>query len=150
MAKKLLIKGIKSLKQVLCDVSGIALIETLVAMGIISVVAVAYLMGMSATSKAIMISEERVTAENLAKSQIEYIRSQPYDDVNNPPLYSPEMMSNDDIQNGYDVDIQTERVNPLEGSTDIDVGLQKLTVVIYHSGTEVFKLEGYRVNEAVP
>jgi type II secretory pathway pseudopilin PulG len=150
MAKKLLIKGIKSLKQVLCDVSGIALIETLVAMGIISVVAVAYLMGMSATSKAIMISEERVTAENLAKSQIEYIRSQPYDDVNNPPLYSPEMMSIDDIQNGYDVDIQTERVNPLGGSTDIDVGLQKLTVVIYHSGTEVFRLEGYRVNEAAP
>jgi type II secretory pathway pseudopilin PulG len=150
MAKKLLIKGIKSLKQVLCDVRGIALTETLVAMGIIAVVAVAYLMGMSATSKAILISEERVTAENLAKSQMEYIRSQPYDDVNNPPLYSPEMMSVDDIQNGYDVDIQTERVNPLEGGTGTDVGLQKLTVLIYHSGTEVFKLEGYRVSEAAP
>jgi Tfp pilus assembly protein PilV len=129
MAKKLLIKGIKSLKQVLCDVHGIALTEALVAMGILAVVAVAYLMGMSATSKAVMVSQERVTAENLAKSQVEYIRSQEYQD-------DPQQYLEVDTPNGYGIYIQGDVV---------EVGLQKLTVVVDRDGAEVLRLEDYRM-----
>ena len=146
MLKRLLTRCIQSFRQTHNDTSGISLVETVIALGILAIVAGAYLMGMSATSKAVMVSQQRVTAENLAKSQMEYVQSLPYDTVDNPPLYSPTTMSLEDIQNGYDVDIQAERVNPLEGGTGVDVGLQKLTVLIYRSGAEVFRLQGYRWN----
>ena len=144
MFRKLMIKGIKSLKQVLWDVRGIALTEVLVAMGIIGIVAVAYLMGISATSKAVMVSREKVNAENLAKSQMEYIRSQPYDEVNNPPQYQE--LSPSDIPETYSVIILTERLDPEGDGTTDDDGLQKLTVFVNRDGSGVFQLEGYRMN----
>ncbi len=123
---------------------GMTLVETLIGLGIISMVAVVFLMSMSTTSKAVMISQERVTAENLAKSQMEYIRSQTYDAENSPPQYLE--LPVEDIPANYDVAISAERLDPQEDGTGDDDGLQKLTVVVTKSGSELFRLEGYRMN----
>ena len=123
---------------------GMTLIETLIGMGIISVMAVVFLMSMSTTSKAIMISQERVTAENLAKSQMEYIRSQTYDAENSPPQYLK--LPTEDIPANYDVTVSAERLDPEADGTGDDDGLQQLTVVVTKTGSELYRLEGYRMN----
>lgn len=143
MMRKLLSKGINSLRQALHGERGIALTEALVTMGIIGIVTVAFLTSMSATSKAVLVSQERVTAENLAKSQMEYVRSQQYDELNTPPQYT--LLPAGDIPENYAIVTTSERLDPEgDGAVDDD-GLQKVTVIVNHDGAETFRLEGYRM-----
>lgn len=143
MIRKLLTKGLPGLKRVLRGEQGITLTEVLVTMAITGIVTVAFLTSMSATSKAVMVSQERVTAENLAKSQMEYMRSQQYDELNTPPQYL--LLPAGDIPENYAIVITAERLDPEgDGSSDDDE-LQKLTVIVNHDGAEAFRLEGYRM-----
>ena len=134
----------KSLRQILHSERGIVLAEALVTMAIAGIVITAFLYSMTTTSKAIMVSHQLVTAESLAKNQMEYMRGQPYDPTN-PPHY--DLLPEVDKPEGYDVIITAERLNP-KNPDDLanDVGLQKFTVVVNHDGVEVFKLESYRMD----
>ena len=57
---------------------GFLLIEILVGLALLGIITVAFLNGLSTTAKGVSVSQERVSAESLAKSQIEYIRIQDY------------------------------------------------------------------------
>jgi len=57
---------------------GFILIETVVALALLSIIGVTFLNGLFTTSKIIAISQESVATESLAKSQIERIKSQDY------------------------------------------------------------------------
>ena len=122
---------------------GLALTEALVTMAITGIVIAAYLFSMSTTSKAVIVSQQLVTAENLAKSQMEYMRSQPYDEANNPPQYV--VLPAGDIPDGYTIIITTARLDPKGDGLTNDDGLQIFTVVVNYDGTEAFKLEDYRM-----
>jgi type II secretory pathway pseudopilin PulG len=143
MIGKSLSQYIKHLGKMLHSEDGIALTEALVTLGITSIVAAVFLTSMSTSSKAVLVSQEQVTAENLAKSQMEYAKGQQYDEVNNPPQYT--MLPPGDIPENYAISISAERLDPEgDGITDDD-GLQKLTVVINYDGAQAFHLEGYRM-----
>ena len=128
--------------------SGFSLIEVMIALAILGLVAVAFLSGLSTSLKAVFISDERSTAQTLAQSQMEYVKSQDYDESTEPPQY----VENVDLTpSGYTVDISAERLNPEGDGTDDDDGLQKITITIYHSEVvdedeKVFTLEDYKVN----
>lgn len=124
--------------------SGLTLVEVLVALAILAAVAVIFLLGLSTASRATVVSQERVTADSLAKSQMEYVKSSPYDDVNNPPLYGidPNLL----IPEGYGVSVTAEHLDPDNDGTDDDDGLQKITVTITRNGETIFTLESYKVN----
>lgn len=124
---------------------GLTLIEILVALGILAAVAVVFLVGMSTSSKAVMVSQESVAADSLAKSQMEYIKSQPYDhDLNhNPPQYLK--LADEDIPDGYDIIITPARLNPDNDATDDDDGLQQITVTVTRDGETVLEVSGYKV-----
>jgi prepilin-type N-terminal cleavage/methylation domain-containing protein len=122
---------------------GFSLIEILVALGILAAVAVVFLLGMSTSSKAIMVSQKSVAAESLAKSQIENIKSWAYDD-NNPPDYEAAKLT--DIPDGYDIDINAVRLDPDEDGLGDDDGLQEITVTVTHDGEAAFELVSYKVN----
>jgi prepilin-type N-terminal cleavage/methylation domain-containing protein len=125
---------------------GLTLIEILVALGILAAVAVIFLVGMETSSKAVMVSQERVTADSLAKSQMEYVKSQLYD-ADYPPVYGldPDIS----IPQGYGIAVTAERWDPVNDvlSTD-DTGLQKITVTITRDGEPepVLTVVGYKVN----
>jgi prepilin-type N-terminal cleavage/methylation domain-containing protein len=122
---------------------GLTLIEILVALGILAAVAVVFLLGMSTSSKAIMVSQEAVAVDSLAKSQMENIKSWAYDDVNDPPQYENAKLT--DIPDGYDITITAAHLDPDgDGFTDDD-GLQKITVNVTHDGEIAFTLVGYKV-----
>jgi len=53
---------------------GFALIETLVALALLGIIAVAFLSGLATTSQAGFIANEQATAESLVRSEAEYVR----------------------------------------------------------------------------
>jgi type II secretory pathway pseudopilin PulG len=120
------------------------LIEVLVALGIIAAVAVVFLLGMSTSSKAVMVSQESVAADSLAKSQMENIKSCEYDYTNNSPDYTAAKLTV--LPTGYDIIITTARLNPKVDDPTNDDGLQEITVTVTHGVETVFTLVGYKVN----
>lgn len=125
---------------------GLTLIETLVALGILAAVAVVYLASVSTSSRGVIINQEKVTGESLAKSQMESIRRQAYDGVHNPPVYATITIPQDAASKGYSIvtPITAQRMDPRGDGTANDDGLQKIIVTITHNGKTVFTLEGYK------
>jgi len=150
---------------------GFTLIEVIIAMALLGIIAIAFLGALATASSAIIISDERTTAESLARSQLEYVKNQDYSDNqghqwsykvtgssrtvlagapswwddDNPPLLSS-------IYAGYSVEVKTEDFDAdNDGGIEVpgdDEGIQKITVNIYHPDTDpdpVITLEGYKV-----
>jgi len=111
------------------------LVETLVALAIFGLVAGVFLAGLSISSKSVMVSQERVAAESLAKSQMEYIKAQEYAES-----YLEITVPSDLVAQGYAIDDPTVE--------DIHSGeLQKITVTVTRNGDTVFPpLVDYKVN----
>ena len=118
---------------------GLSLIEVLIAVALIGIIAIAVLSALSTASAALIVADVRATAESLARSQLEYVKNQPYDDINDPPEYTelPE------IPDGYNINIEAVRLN-LEGDPDDDDGIQKITATVSRDGEEIITLEGYK------
>ena len=124
---------------------GITLIETLVGLALLGMIAVAFLNGLSTTSRGVMINQESVAAESLAKSQVEYIKAQDYITVAD---YDPATNCYEkidipaDLVGEYDIEIK-----PPETIISPDIGsfeLQSITVVIKRNGGGVFTMSIYR------
>ena len=113
---------------------GMALVEVLVAVAITGGVVVMLLSSLSTGSGAVGIMYERTTAENLARSQLEYTKSQEY-------LLAP---------SSYDtiVSLPPDFTVSAEASavTDRDDNIQKITVRVYRDGEPVLVKEDFKVN----
>jgi len=130
---------------------GLTLIEILVALGILAAVAVVFLLGMSTSSKAVMVSQEAVAVDSLAKSQMEFIKSQAYVKVAeynpNDPAKRYELINIDPdlVAQGYAIAISSPQdviSPPVPGSENI----QSITVNVTRNGETAFELVGYKVN----
>ncbi|MCJ7515737.1 MAG: type II secretion system GspH family protein [Dehalococcoidia bacterium] len=124
--------------------SGFSLIEILVALGILAAVAVVFLLGMTTSSKAVMVSQEAVAVDSLAKSQMEYVKNLPYDSTNNPPVYGVD--PNLTIPQGYQILPSTVRLDPENDGLGDDDGVQQITVTITRNGQTTSTLVDYKVN----
>lgn len=59
---------------------GFGLVEVLVALGLLGIIGIAFLGSLAYASNAIILSDGHTTAESLARSELEYIKSQAYID----------------------------------------------------------------------
>jgi len=118
--------------------SGVTLIETVVALAILGVIAVAFLNGLTNVYKSAFIADEQSTAESLAQSQMEWAKSVGY--VWGATEYPPTTIPGSKDYIDYSATIDAE---PLH---DPDDGIQKITVTIKRSDKGVIKLEGYKVD----
>ena len=119
---------------------GLSLIEVLIAVALMGIIAIAVLSALATASAALIVADERATAESLARSQLEYVKNQPYDDINDPPQYI--LLS--EIPDGYDIAINATRLDPNEDGTENDDGIQEITVTVKRDGDEIITLEGYK------
>ena len=122
---------------------GFTLLEILVALSIIAATAVTFLVAMTVSSKSVMVSQESVVAESLAKSQMEVIKKWEYDETNDPPDYDAAKLA--DIPTTYDISIAAVRLDPKEDGTGNDDGLQEITVTVTRDGETAFIMIGYKV-----
>ncbi len=114
---------------------GFSLIEVIIALALMGIIGIAFAGGLFTTSKAIIIDDERATAESLARSQIEYVKSSNYSVIG---AYDKINIDPDEFPN-YDIDLPLT-VDQLEN------GLQKITVTVTHHDEPVITLEGYKAN----
>ena len=127
-----------TLNKVACGESGTTFIETVVALALLGIIAVAFLSGLATTSKASIIADEQAAAESLAQSQMEWAKEADY--TENATGYSPADIPNGEDYIGYSAIITAE---PLDSPDD---GIQKITVTVKHYDKEVLQLEGYKVD----
>ena len=130
---------------------GFALIGVLIAIAILGLVAVIFASGISTGAKAVFVSDERATAESLAKSQLESIKEQtyidyseahdPYDIISAPSGFSIEL---DVVPFDPDTGVPYSESG---GVFDGDDGIQKITATIDHNDKDaVVTLEDYKVD----
>ena len=114
------------------DQKGLALPESIVAVAIIGVGVVAFVSALSAGSIAVREGGQEVVAQRLARTQLEYIKSCPYDTS----------YSKVDEPEGYTISGGVDSIPEAEGDTDI----QKITVTILRDGDSIMTVEDYKVN----
>ncbi len=119
--------------------SGFALVEVLVALGIIGVTFSGFLGALTTSTTTTILDEERTLARNLAEAQMEYVQSQVYDIANNPPEY--EIMPG--VPAGYTVVCTATRLDPENDGASDDDGLQRIEVTVQHRNKTVATLEAY-------
>ena len=112
--------------------SGMAFIETLVALALLGIISVTFLSGMATTSKATGIADEQTTAESLARSQMEWAKKVAY--VYEATGYSPAPIPGSEDYINYSANITAEPLN------DPDEGIQKITVTIKRSNLPHFQV----------
>ena len=66
------------------NMRGFTLIETLVAMVILSIMGLAILSGVATSHKSTIIANEQTVAQSLARSQMEYVQHQVYSSTYSP------------------------------------------------------------------
>jgi type II secretory pathway pseudopilin PulG len=116
---------------------GFSLIDTVITLALLGIVGLAIVTGLGTASKALILTNERETAKNLAESQIEYAKGFPlfassYDPAPIPSEYA-----------GYSVEIYGDSITS-------DGNLQKIRVIVSHQGRPILlaansTLEGYKV-----
>lgn len=113
---------------------GFTMVEALVGLAILGIAFVAVLAGMSTAVIAAKKADKRVTAESLAMSQMEYTKSQAFQEA--PATYqafSP-------LPAGYSVSAEATSIPGYDGD------IQKVVVTVSYEGQTVKLLEDLKVN----
>ncbi len=115
------------------DQQGLGLVETLVAVVILGTSVVAFATGLSAGSVSVREQDEISVTQGLAQTQLEYTKSLNFvpGAVTYPAVTAPP---------GYSLSIG---VSAVPGT---DTNIQKINVTVYHEGSDVLTVEGYKVN----
>jgi prepilin-type N-terminal cleavage/methylation domain-containing protein len=113
---------------------GFALIETIVALAVLGIVAAIFLGSVGTATRATMVAEEEVTAESLARSEIEYIKSCAYQDSATEYPIDPTLS----IPNRWSMPNPTVEA--------LDDGIQKVTITVQRDGENEFSAFIYKVD----
>ena len=122
---------------------GFSLVEVLVAMALVGLLSVTVPAALSGASRATITVSEHTTAESLARSEMDYIQSQPYDSSNATPEYAviPDLPPSCRIVTPLAV-----RLDPRGDGATGDEGLQQITVTVQRNGKDVYTLVDFKVN----
>ena len=130
--------------------NGVSFIEVLIALAILDIVATAFITAIFVATMSITIADERTNAESLAKTQMEYVKQQPYNDSG---LYFEINLDDTQYLEGTPYSIWSVDSTPMIVeeivAVPVHVGLQKIILKIFHGDKEVLTLEGYKVDEGI-
>jgi Tfp pilus assembly protein PilV len=112
---------------------GISLVEAAVAVFLLGGGVLTMVMSMSGGALAVNTDDQEVTAQALARTQLEYVKEYPF--VVNALTY-PAV----DVPAGYTVNVSVAAV------PDTNENIQKITATIIRDGSTVLALQDYKVN----
>ncbi len=112
---------------------GLTLVESLVTVAIVGVVVGAFAVALSTGSLAVRESDQEVTAQGLAQTQMEYTKGYPYDpDATTYPTVN--------ATDNYSISVAVAPV------PETDNNIQKVTATISRDGQVLLTVEDYKVN----
>ena len=114
------------------DERGESLVEVLVSVAIMAIVLTTFLSALSTGSFATRVVHERVTAENIARLQLEHVKETGFIAV--ADHYTPATISHP----GYTAAIS---------ATSVCSDMQLITVTVSHNGETLFTIANYKVNQ---
>jgi type II secretory pathway pseudopilin PulG len=139
------------MKRLIRSQRGVGLVEVIIALGILGVVSIAFLGALATASNAIVVSDEQTTAESLASSEMEYIKSQDYIDYSQDGHNVYDSVSPPEDYGVFTIvaPFDPESGNPypqVGGVYEQDEGIQRITVTIVYFPKDktVFIMEGYK------
>ena len=113
--------------------SGLGLVESVVAVGVLAVAASAFVIALSTGSIGVRELEQDMVAQRLVRTQLEYVEGYLYDaEATSYPTV--------DTPDGYAVSVEVDAV--IEG----DTGVQRITVTVSREGEDLLTVEDYKVN----
>jgi prepilin-type N-terminal cleavage/methylation domain-containing protein len=134
---------------------GFTLIEVLVALVLFAIIGITFAGGLATSSRAVLTADVRTNAESLARTQMEYVKSQDYSAApwgyvvthlgstctsgDCPPWWNSAYHLSDQYAR-YTVDVEADALD------DPDNGIQEITVTVSHEGKVVITLVGYKVD----
>ena len=130
---------------------GLSFVEILVGLAIMAVITTAYISGLTTTFNGIEVSQERVTAESLAKSQIEYLKVQEHVMVAD---YNPDDPANryelidipaDLLSAGYSMEITTPQI--ILSSPETGFELQSVNITVKRNDQGKLMITLYKLND---
>ena len=129
------------------DQRGLGLGESLVAVAILGVAVVSFVVALSTGSIAVGECNQEVVAQSLARTQLEYTKSYPYNSeaTTYPYVYTYDETYNPspiNLPEGYGISVAVGSI--LEPATDANI--QKITVTISRGGEDILTIEDYKVN----
>lgn len=127
------------------DEKGLSLVESVVAIAIMGVAIVAFVLALSTGTMAVSQVEEEVVAQRLARTQLEYVKSYPYDSeaATYPYVYTYDGTYNPNpiiLPEGYTIAVE------VSSTPDTDTDIQKIAVTISQDGDDILIVEDYKVN----
>ena len=116
-----------------CGQKGMSMLEALVSIGILGGVVITFIFAMSGGALAVNENEEEVTVQNLARNQMEYIKSCAYsaDATTYPKISTPP---------GYSISVGVMAV------PDTNNNIQKVTANISRESVLLMTISDYKVN----
>ncbi len=145
------------------DSRGQLLIEVLIALAILGLIATVFIGAMYTSLQAARVTDERSVTLTLAKSQIEYVRTQEYSTIDNwdytittigwSATNAPSWLADKPEDyiglssefEGYSVDV-SGRSDHENLSWATRPGIRAITATVFHHGEEVLTLENYEVD----
>ncbi|MHB0859121.1 MAG: hypothetical protein ACYC5M_16330 [Anaerolineae bacterium] len=124
---------------------GSSLLGELIAIAIIVITVTVLLTGLATGSRGTQIVEARITAENLARRQMESIKNAPFDPTGAYAVLGPEGIYSIELV-GFHWEASTDSF--VEGAATSD-GLQYLQILVHSSmraDGPVFALEGFKAD----
>ncbi len=123
---------------------GIALLETLVAVGIMAVAGIAFLQALNTISRSSGLYQQRVTAVNLAQSQVDEIKAMSYAASYSvaPSLQFPSTYNIDVSAVWINIDIENGNIT----TAQTDTGRQQVTVTVTQGGKPIFQQKVIKTN----
>ena len=129
-----MIQRLDKTRFMLAGEKGASLVEAIIAVAITAIAVAGFLSALSTGSLAVGKVDGQVTAQNLARSQLEYTKSQAY-------IVAPASYDNiSPVPVGYSISAEAAAVNGR------DENIQKITVTIQRSGKVLQVMEGFKLN----
>jgi Tfp pilus assembly protein PilV len=111
---------------------GVGLVETLIAVAIVTIAITAFLAVLSTGSMAVQKSDGRTTAENLARTQMEYTKGLAY-------LTAPASYATIAAPSGYSISADAASISGRAAD------IQRITVTVTYGGN-TFTMEGFKTD----
>lgn len=128
------------------DERGVGLVEVLVSVAIIAIVFTIFLSALATGGLGVSVVHERVTAENLARSQLECIKDHPYITGAIPISYTTVCTVTEPSSYPIDVSLSYWDSSNFTSNPSDDSGMQWITVTVFYDGEPTFTMEEYKVD----